>query len=284
VVWSIPEPFHRLCCCGPGRRRAEAALWRAAKAERSVVRRWRFQDAPNRAKAACSVLILPFHGLIIRQTRLPTWMELEQSARRIRRLELLLVTSVAFAGPVYGSFYYFLGGAVPKPGMGHTYSLITELLGLSVLIYVLFRQGRHLSDIGFGFNWRDIPRSLALATTGYAAFYVCFLSVFYGCYVGLVPGVRALLQPLAQDHAGRIGAPALRSIRVVVPRSFRRELDLPQFSHLSNDIWFSPPPGRHHRGRHARDGARASARRGLVSERGFGILRARLCGAHAPAG
>jgi len=33
VVWSIPEPFHQLCCCGPGR---------------SAVRRWRSQDAPRR--------------------------------------------------------------------------------------------------------------------------------------------------------------------------------------------------------------------------------------------
>src|SRR6185369_15994979 len=32
VVWSIPEPFHLLCCCGPGR---------------SAVRQWRFQDAPS---------------------------------------------------------------------------------------------------------------------------------------------------------------------------------------------------------------------------------------------
>src|SRR6185503_14282657 len=25
VVWGIPEPFHQLCCCGPGLRRAEVA-------------------------------------------------------------------------------------------------------------------------------------------------------------------------------------------------------------------------------------------------------------------
>jgi len=32
VVWNVPEPFHQLCCCGPGR---------------SAVRRGRFQDAPR---------------------------------------------------------------------------------------------------------------------------------------------------------------------------------------------------------------------------------------------
>jgi len=141
----------------------------------------------------------PFE-LIIRKTRLPTWMELDQSPRRIRRLELLLVTSVAFAGPVYGSFYYFLGGAAPTPSAGHTYSLITEFLGLSVLVYVLFRQGRHLSDIGFGFNWRDIPRSLGLATAGYAAFYVCFVSIFYGCYA--VTGIELTAPDLGDKAFG----------------------------------------------------------------------------------
>ena len=46
VVWSIPEPFHQLYCCGPGLRRVEVAS--ATQAGRSAVRRWRFQDAPVR--------------------------------------------------------------------------------------------------------------------------------------------------------------------------------------------------------------------------------------------
>ena len=110
-------------------------------------------------------------------------MELDPAPRRIRIFELLLVTSVAFAGPVYGSFYYFLGGAALPPNAGqHIYSLLNELLGLSVLAYVLFRQGRRAGDIGFGFNWRDIPRALAVAAIGYVVFYVCFLAVYYGWF------------------------------------------------------------------------------------------------------
>jgi len=46
LVWSIPEPFHPLCCCGPGLRRAEVAS--ATQAGRSAVRRWRVLDAPTR--------------------------------------------------------------------------------------------------------------------------------------------------------------------------------------------------------------------------------------------
>jgi len=44
VVWSIPEPFHQLCCCGPGR---------------SAVRRWRFQDASGGDGAPVSRGFLP---------------------------------------------------------------------------------------------------------------------------------------------------------------------------------------------------------------------------------
>ncbi|SRR6266568_4009037 len=236
-------------------------------------------------------------------------MELEQSPRRIRLLELLLVTSIAFAGPVYGSFYYFLGGLKEPAGAGaHVYSLITELLGLSVLVYVLFRQGRQVRDIGFAFNWRDIPRSLAVAVIGYVAFCVCYLAVYYGCFaltgleltapelrdkvlgarfhwialifvlvnpffeelivraylmtevkfltgsaalsivasvgttnpvspvsrhaagaVGsrLVPGIRALLQSLAQAHAGSPGAPVLRPAVLVLLRSCQLDLNPP---------------------------------------------------------
>jgi len=136
------------------------------------------------------LLILHCHTLIIQQTRLPTWMELDPALRRIRIFELLLVTSVAFAGPVYGSFYYSLDGvALPRNAGQHTYSLINEWLGLSVLAYVLFRQGRHLSDIGFGFNWLDLPRALAVAAVGYVAFYLCFLAIYYGWFAlsGTVP-------------------------------------------------------------------------------------------------
>jgi len=110
-------------------------------------------------------------------------MEFRQSPNALRILELALVTGVAFAGPVYYSFYYFLGGLAGRSDSSqHIYGVITELLGLSVLTYVLFRQGRQVSDIGLSFQPRDIPRSLGLAIVGYAAFYACYLFVYYGCY------------------------------------------------------------------------------------------------------
>src|SRR5437879_2889552 len=110
-------------------------------------------------------------------------MEFRKSPKALRMVELMLVTAVAFAGPVYFSFYYVLGGLLGPSGPSqHAYGLITELLGLSVLAYVLFRQGRQISDIGLSFQRRDIPRSVAVAIVGYSAFYACYLLVYYGWY------------------------------------------------------------------------------------------------------
>src|ERR1043166_1898703 len=109
-------------------------------------------------------------------------MGFKDSPNALRILELVLVTSVAFAGPLYGSFYYFFFGLGGATNAGqHVYGLITEILAISVLVYVLFRQGRHLSDLGFDFHWRDIPRAIAIATIGYGAFYVSYVAVYYAC-------------------------------------------------------------------------------------------------------
>jgi hypothetical protein len=42
-------------------------------------------------------------------------MDLINSPRKTRVLELVLVTGVAFAGPVFSSFYYFFNGFSETP-------------------------------------------------------------------------------------------------------------------------------------------------------------------------
>lgn len=108
------------------------------------------------------------------------------SSNRIRLLELLLVLGVAFAPAVLGSFnILFLGrpAYTPQEGIFRLLSSSSyELIGLAVLTYVLFRQSRTFHDIGLAFVWRDIPRSIALAIGGYAAFYASYLLIYYGFY------------------------------------------------------------------------------------------------------
>ena len=110
-------------------------------------------------------------------------MGFKDPSTRLRVLELALVTSVAFAGPVFGSLYYFFGEPLQTSTSGQMmYALINELLAISVLVYVLFRQGRRFGEIGFGFVWRDVPRSLALTIGGYIAYYGCFVMIYYSHY------------------------------------------------------------------------------------------------------
>ena len=88
-------------------------------------------------------------------------------SRRLRSFELLLVLFVAFAGSVAISLYVVfsnasLYGSETSPTLNFA-TVIQEIAGLGVLFYVLFRQGRRPRDLGFTFNWKDLPLSVWLA-------------------------------------------------------------------------------------------------------------------------
>ena len=98
---------------------------------------------------------------------------------RLRAIELLLVTSVAFAGPIFSSIYELLSS---RPSQAPEtlrvlvfYGLIYEVLAIAVLAYVLFRQGRGFSQLGLAFNWKDIPVSILLSIVSTFAFYLCYV-------------------------------------------------------------------------------------------------------------
>ncbi|HEX8236518.1 MAG TPA: type II CAAX endopeptidase family protein [Abditibacteriaceae bacterium] len=83
----------------------------------------------------------------------------QKAGRRLRVVELLLVLSVAFALPLYSSFYALLTGAPlsSRENSGdHVYSVILfEMNALAVMAYVLFRQGRSWRELGWRFSWKD---------------------------------------------------------------------------------------------------------------------------------
>ena len=96
-----------------------------------------------------------------------------ENSKRLRVAELLLVLSVAFAPTLFISIYLWFTHAgtddqrdVPARML---YGLISELTAIAVLTYVLFRQGRSLSQIGFVFSWKDVPVSLVLAGLAFLA-------------------------------------------------------------------------------------------------------------------
>lgn len=124
-------------------------------------------------------------------------MGLRDSPKTIRLLELLLVIGVAFGGPLYFSFYYFVFGLTTTSSPSqHGYGVMTELLGLSVMAYVLFRQGRGPGDIGLSFSGRDLPRALLIAVVGYAAYCVFYLVLYYAgaAAAGAEPGSPEIAQ------------------------------------------------------------------------------------------
>jgi membrane protease YdiL (CAAX protease family) len=64
--------------------------------------------------------------------------------------------------------------------------LISEAGSLAVLWYVLSGQGRSWKDIGWNFNWMDIPRAVALVFGSLFASYVVWIPFqkFYYSYAG----------------------------------------------------------------------------------------------------
>jgi membrane protease YdiL (CAAX protease family) len=113
-------------------------------------------------------------------------------AKNLRAMEFGLIFLVVFAPLLSVSIYAVasgrqLGGS--SPGKAFTLSgIFTELGALALLSYVLFRQGRNFRSLGFGFSWKDIPRSLLVIVLSYIALLVWWW--------GLVAIYRSLGRPL----------------------------------------------------------------------------------------
>jgi membrane protease YdiL (CAAX protease family) len=102
--------------------------------------------------------------------------------KRLRALELGLVLLVVFSQLVAISVFAVLTGTTNLYGSspGHAFTLVgilMELGGLALLGYVLFRQGRSFANLGLGFSWKDIPRSVLVIILGYVAFIIWWIAI-----------------------------------------------------------------------------------------------------------
>lgn len=113
-------------------------------------------------------------------------MGIDQNSKKYRAIELYLVIGVAFAAPIFVAIYSLFSNSLTQSPQGSEalvfYGLIYELLALAVVAYVLSRQGRSLKQLGLSFSWKDLPVSFMLAVVSYIAFYLCYLTIFYGYY------------------------------------------------------------------------------------------------------
>lgn len=106
-----------------------------------------------------------------------------RSSQSLRWAELVLVLFVAFAVSVAVSIYtVFTGvnlyGSNPSSALNFT-GVIQEVAALSVLFYILFRQKRSSRDLGFSFNWKDLPLSVGLFFMALFAEVIVWQLLFY---------------------------------------------------------------------------------------------------------
>ena len=84
--------------------------------------------------------------------------------RKLRLLELALVLSVAFLGPMLNalSAWWTDTPVTPDTPFDSLYRILRAALAISVLAYVLYRQGRSLRTIGLTARVSDIPWALVV--------------------------------------------------------------------------------------------------------------------------
>jgi hypothetical protein len=108
-----------------------------------------------------------------------------------RVAQMILVLLVGFALPIYNSLRLFFNkeqSFTPHNTdpfvlkVSFLIGVCFQLIGLALLIFILRRQGRGLSQLGFSLRWRDIPHSLCLAVVALLASYLFSYAMFYGSY------------------------------------------------------------------------------------------------------
>ncbi len=95
------------------------------------------------------------------------------SARRLRWLELLLLLGISFGPSLMASVHVqmlyplqpYVSHRFTASGMQATF--LAEMGQIALLIYILFRQGRRLRDIGVNRRGTDIPIALPLYGLAY---------------------------------------------------------------------------------------------------------------------
>jgi membrane protease YdiL (CAAX protease family) len=99
----------------------------------------------------------------------------EINPRRLRLIELLLVVLIPLLPSVASAIYTFVNSQYYVSSHPSNFSLLLhatrQLLGISLLLYVLYRQGRRIEDIGLSFQWLDLLRGIAIYAVAHLIYY-----------------------------------------------------------------------------------------------------------------
>jgi membrane protease YdiL (CAAX protease family) len=100
--------------------------------------------------------------------------------KKLRVLELLIVLLVPLLPSVISSLYIFATkdyidkSANTLTDFGLVSGSIRHLLAITLLLYVLYRQGRKIEDIGLSFRWIDIPIGIVIFIIVQVSYYYCW--------------------------------------------------------------------------------------------------------------
>ena len=101
-----------------------------------------------------------------------------------RTVDLALLWGVAIAPLLLTSTLSFAGadlGIRPQDAsLRIGYQMLQQFIGLGVLVYLLWKQGRNFTDIGINFCISDLPKSLAVFLVAYIGFIVVYLALPQG--------------------------------------------------------------------------------------------------------
>ncbi|MFH7024863.1 MAG: CPBP family intramembrane glutamic endopeptidase [Heteroscytonema crispum UTEX LB 1556] len=111
-----------------------------------------------------------------------------KNSNSLRLIELLLVIAVAFGSKIFDSVcieltqYQIIQPDATYAIIRFGSKIISDLAAIFLLVYILFRQGRNLSEIGFSFVWKDLISSILLAITAFIAYSLCWVVTYYAYY------------------------------------------------------------------------------------------------------
>jgi len=132
--------------------------------------------------------------------------------RRLRLCELALVLGVGFLGSTVASVVHWWTGQYSPPADNvYLYSILQDVLTISLLAYVLYRQGRSLKSIGLTARVSDLGWGLLL--------------LFFSWLVSRAVG--RVVPPVSADSSGTqalFGPPGLFLWLDIIPGAAREEL------------------------------------------------------------
>lgn len=109
--------------------------------------------------------------------------------KRIRLIELALILSVSFLPFFLRNLFIHLSLYSIDTSINVRFFIdgITKITYVALLIYILFRQGKSIKDIGFSFSWRDIFRAILIFII--IIIFLSFYSLLFKLIIGKSPSV-----------------------------------------------------------------------------------------------